>query len=391
MVEPEPIPAGVLRRAELDVVRFPIGLRRPVALSLALSGGVVGLALIVRLFRWQTSDFRLYYAAAEIGARHGWSSIYDLDLQRSAIWSITPGAEWLPFLNPPVLAWIVAPLTAVPYPVALVIWVGVGFAALTLTAFLLAGPDWLDRLALLAILLGLVPVIWALSYGQVVPIVMAVIASAYRLHRRRPAAAGLLFSLTFLKPQLTFLVPLCLLVAGDVRFFLGWAVGSVVLVGASVASLGSDGVAHYLGALAMASSLQPQLEGPHFSLYSLRWSLTTLLGPWAMPARAACLVLALTIAVRNRRDARAPIWTGAIVASLLVTPYINPPDFSLLAVAAAIWLRGTSAPLRVWFVAIAALAVELVIAVEPPIIAVEAGWLGILAVTSRRAAAPQSA
>src|SRR5437588_4948082 len=63
------------------------------------------------------SDFRVYYSAAWVGTHYGWSHIYDTHLA-----SLAPVPGLYPFANPPPLAWLAAPLTALPYAKGQPIW-----------------------------------------------------------------------------------------------------------------------------------------------------------------------------------------------------------------------------------------------------------------------------
>ena len=67
-------------------------------------------------------DFHTYAAAASVGLHHGWQSIYDQPLVALAQKQLVPGQWAQPFLSPPSVAWLVAPLTLLPYSVAYGIW-----------------------------------------------------------------------------------------------------------------------------------------------------------------------------------------------------------------------------------------------------------------------------
>src|SRR5256885_4333776 len=83
--------------------------------------------------------------------------------------------------------------------------------------------DGLVRLAHLALFLGLFPTAYGLLVGQPVALVAAVVAGAWWLaQRKQPIAAGIVLSLSAVKPQLALLVPLCLLVAGPPRVGAAW-------------------------------------------------------------------------------------------------------------------------------------------------------------------------
>jgi len=68
------------------------------------------------------NDFRLAYAAATVGINSGYSHLYDLAAQKSAIESLGSGFNPQPFISPPPLAWLVTPLIVLPFGAALVVW-----------------------------------------------------------------------------------------------------------------------------------------------------------------------------------------------------------------------------------------------------------------------------
>ncbi len=103
---------------------------------------VLDIGLAAAATTWQIgTDFRLPYAAAEIGLRQGWSHIYNPDLQRTAVLALGHSDVFQPYLNVPVWAFLVAPMTFIPYPIAYGIWVVAMVAALVAAALLAAPPS----------------------------------------------------------------------------------------------------------------------------------------------------------------------------------------------------------------------------------------------------------
>ena len=94
-------------------------------------------------------DFRIFYVAAEAGIRYGWSSIYDVSVLRSLSSSFPAGQNYinsaLPYIHPPILAWLIAPLTALPLPVAYALWSGLLLAALVWAWYIAAPYDGLRK------------------------------------------------------------------------------------------------------------------------------------------------------------------------------------------------------------------------------------------------------
>jgi alpha-1,2-mannosyltransferase len=277
------------------------------------------------------NDFRLAYGAALVGIRNGYSHLYDLEAQRSAIESLGAGFNPQPFVSPPPLAWLATPLVLLPFPIALLVWTILLLSALAWTWYLLAPGQGPAKVAHLALLLGVFPVAFGVMVGQPGALVAAAVATAWWLVRRdHPGWAGLALSLIILKPQMAFLIPLCLLVSGHARTFGAWLLASLVIGLIALALLGPDGVARYRDVLA-------QTQTPAWDItrrYSISGPIG--LGPLLNVTQVLIVAVAVLAAWRHRRDGpEIPIAAG-IVGSLLATPYLGFQDFLMLVVAG--WL-----------------------------------------------------
>src|SRR2546421_38517 len=103
------------------------------------------------------------------------------------------------------------------------------YAAAVLAWWVAAPGDRLARAAHLALFLGLFPTAFGLMVGQPVALVAAVLAGSWwAAERNKPVLAGLVLSLTAIKPQVALLVPLCLLVSGHGRVFAAWLAATAV-------------------------------------------------------------------------------------------------------------------------------------------------------------------
>ncbi len=130
------------------------------------------------------NDFRLDYGAATVGIKNGYSHLYDLAAQSSAIESLGRGFNPQPFISPPPLAWLVTPLLVLPFVAALVVWTLLLLAALGWTWYLLAPSGGVAKGAHLALLLGVFPVAFGVMVGQPGALVAAAVATAWWLLRR---------------------------------------------------------------------------------------------------------------------------------------------------------------------------------------------------------------
>lgn len=326
------------------------------------------------------NDFTFYYAAARIGAAHGWPSIYDLGLQQAeldAMGSRIGIAQLARYISPPPVAWLALPFTVLPYPVAYWTWSALLLIALVGTWYLAAPGAGRLRLIHLAAALGWLPVIYGLQLGQPGLFVALGVAGSYALLRSgRPFEAGLALGVLVLKPQLAFLVPIALLVAGRYRAFAGAAVAIGLLALASAAAVGPQGISAYEQRLTFAAGVTVNREltlAPYIGDLTIAHLLQGAIAIWA---------LALAYRFRNR----SPEWIflPAIVGGLLASPYLHIDDLVMLGLAAWLYLRTSQRPRWAWaFVLALVIAAEGIVEWGPlPLIAGEITALGLLSVAA---------
>jgi hypothetical protein len=289
-------------------------------------------------------DFHTYAAAARVGLDQGWSHIYDQARVAVEQRVLVPGEASQPFISPPTVAWLVAALAPLPYEASYYIW-----AALTLAAF--AGAlAWSisSRGVSRWIVVGAAVAPWwvleAVRVGQVVPLVAAGMAVAWRLLREdRNVAAGLALALLLLKPNTAFVVPFALLAAGRLRTFAAFSAAGAVMAVVALVTVGGDGVFAYLS----------QLTGP-LPIGGDSLTLARALGVRGGVATALRIVIVGTalIAAFRLRGSPGFVLVVGILGSLLAVPYLHASDLCLLAVAACIvWEERPSAAWRIPLVA----------------------------------------
>jgi alpha-1,2-mannosyltransferase len=314
------------------------------------------------------NDFRLAYGAALVGIRNGYGHLYDLAAQKSAIESLGAGFNPQPFISPPPLAWLAMPLVVLPFSVALVVWTVLLLAALVWSWYLVAPGTGLAKAAYLVLLLGVFPVAFGVMVGQPGALVAAAVATAWWLLRREHDVwAGLALSLIVLKPQMAFLIPICLLTSGHARTFGAWLAASLVIGLVALALLGPDGVARYRDLLA-------QTQTPAWDItrrYSISGPIG--LGPLLNVTQVVVVAIAVVAAWRHRHQGpEIPIAAG-IVGSLLATPYLGFQDFLMLVVAGWLVVRAGA---NAWQVALLVLGYVLlqfvIVVLAVPILVAEA-------------------
>jgi Glycosyltransferase family 87 len=283
-------------------------------------------------------DFHTYLAAADVGLRQGWSHIYDQGLISWYQMQLAPGARLQPFISPPTVAFAVAPLMVFPYDTAYVIWATIGFAALA-TALALCGVSrGLGRWV--AVVGALAPwwVMHAVNVGQVVPLEAAGCVVGWRMLRdRRDVLAGIALGAILFKPNTAMLVPVALLCATRIRAAAAWGGTALVAIAIILAVLGPTGVASYVD----------QIRGPWpagADKMTLHGALDAS-GAFAATLRTGIVVAALAASYRLRQTPSMVI-PVAIVASLLVSPYLHGSDLCLFA--AAGWMIWEDRPSFAW-------------------------------------------
>ena len=265
-------------------------------------------------------DFHTYLAAAQVGIQHGWSHIYDQQLVAVTQRNLVAREHVQPFLSPPPVAWLAAPLVPLPYWLAFAVWV-TATSTLLIAAFVRSGVTRGPATSFAAIL-AVVPV-WvqiAERVGQVVPLVAAgVVMAWYFLRKDRQTAAGLALALILLKPNTAFLIPFVLLASGRRQTFVTWLAGTVATAAAVFMAVGVQPLAGYVGQL-----LHPP---PGTAALSLEAALGVT-GAMAVALRLAIVSGVLMAGKRLRGSPGSAIAIG-ILGSLLVTPYLHLADLSL--------------------------------------------------------------
>ena len=223
------------------------------------------------------------------------------------------------------------PLSFLPYPLAASIWTGLLVAALVLVWYLAAPGRRMVRLINGLGAAVLLPVFVGVLFGQVSLIIVAAVAlSWWLLTRGRPWLAGLALGALILKPQIAFLVPLALLLAGYGRIFLGWLAVSVPLAAITLLATGPGVFQQISRSLHTVSGV----PGP------IQSSLIRQL-PLPVAAMGIALVLATSVVILWHGRGRGPSLPVAVglIASVLVSPYVNFYDLSALVLAAWLVLR----------------------------------------------------
>ncbi len=368
----------------------PAGSRPPLWLAAAAMASfwaaAFGVFRVVRTFLDDPygNDFRVFYAAAKVGVSAGWSHIYDADLLRSASAGfpardqVYDSAHY--YVQTPLLAWIITPLTALPEPAAFVRWTVFGITAFAV-AWAVACPfAGLGRITLLLLGIALWSVEESLRFGQPTLLMLAMLAVAWQqTGRARSVVGGALLALAvMLKPPDAFLVPVALVVSGRIPVVLAFLASSAVLTLAFLLTLGAAGTSGFLSATAMVQA------DPIHQYDTLAFVFG--IGPATYATELVLGAIAIGVAYLRRLELDAVFALG-LLGSVMASPHLHQPDYALNVLAAWLVLRtGPGLAHKVWLVAGIPACQFTSIGLPLPQLLWQTVWLGLIA---RDAAARQ--
>jgi len=300
------------------------------------------------------NDLTLIYTGARIGVEHGWSHLYSLPLQHELFAQLRPHAVFNDgerYISPPPYAWLILPLSILGAAGAVYAWLAISALGLV-GAWWLAAPGAGPRRGLwLLAAMTWYPILYGFSLAQPDLVIMLIAAAAWKLaEAKKPYAAGIVLGLSVIKPQLTLLLPLVLLMAGRWKIAAAWAATAAVLAIASVALIGTQGLEDYT---ALLNEAQHVTNNRYFTL-------AYILGPGILSYIAQAIVVAASVvgAYVNRHASHARVFALGLVATALGATYWHLQDFTILVLAA--WLFWRDAPPRWqrWWLLVIAVAGE---------------------------------
>ncbi len=290
------------------------------------------------------ADFIIYYAASLLAQAGEAAAIFDWPALRAAQVSVIgASAHYLPWLYPPTLLLVAAPLASLPYISAFAVWM-VGQLALLAAAVAAMG----ERPKALFAALVFPATINNMLVGQNGALSAAFLGGGLVVLDRRPVLAGVLFGLLVYKPHLLAAVPFALLAMGEWRTIAA-ALASALAV--SALSLMLFGVAPWAAFLQAAPAAAEALAygSDHWAKMPTVFAALRSLGaevPLAYGGQGISAILAISVMIYlYRRGASLPLRSSALLfATFLATPYAFFYDLVVL-IFAILWLdRGDTGP-----------------------------------------------
>ncbi|WP_234745829.1 glycosyltransferase family 87 protein, partial [Burkholderia sp. WTPI3] len=278
-----------------------------------------------------SQDFSAIWSAARLAA-HGhaidaWHFPTLLTVEKLAIPTMNVADGTLPWLYPPTMLMFVLPLGWLPYPVAIVLWLGGTCALFAVTIRVTVQRD-----AALLCAFAFPGVFLTLIVGQTSLFTATLAGVGLLALNRRPVAAGICFGLLTMKPQLAILLPLALLCAGQWRALAAWA---ATIAGSAAIATFAFGIGSWLAFAHGIHDVYQVVSTGHAKLARMPtvFALATMAGWPAYVARMLQLLsttLAAAAVVYAWRGACSYALRAATVACacLLVSPYLYDYDLT---------------------------------------------------------------
>jgi hypothetical protein len=329
-------------RSILDLARARrIAIALCLALLLALVYSYISLYIHGDVSAKQT-DFLSYYGGSHFVWSGHPSQMYDFNglgtYEKHVVAPARLRDAVLPYLYPPFVALIFAPLAALSINAAFLIWVVISFLLLAGSLFAISRQSRLSRDAsILYWVAGLsfLPAFVGLAQGQTSLLLLALTTAAVLgLLNRYPMLAGIALALALVKPPYVLPFLVVLLVSRRWKPLSTFVVAAAALVVAPSIALGLSVNSGYADTMRKASGWITQLGGwqpkwnhsleGFFSLLAAT-PVSTIL---TYTADAAVLALVGWCAW-NAADLEVPL-ALAVVAALLMSPHVLVHDLSLL-------------------------------------------------------------
>ncbi len=330
--------------------------RHTIQTWLPLFAGCIGIALL--LIEWmhvitplhaRGSDFSATYVAAHVWTRFGSSRLYDEVLEHAVHKAFLPPTArfTLPFLTPPLTAFITIPLSRLSLPVA---YMAFSICQLILTiAGIFMGTRAYSGSRRNAIALGLIlgtsiPTLLLVLLGQWDGLIACSIGCALLLWRKKmPFLAGciLAIGIAFAKPQLGLGIAIVLLASRQWRCAAGAAVGGLMLATATIAIAGVHASMGFFSTWDLAvHSPSPQTTVGILGL-AASWIHTegTLVAVTLVLDIACCAgLVGVGIAYNHGRLSLPSFLLIGVTGSLLLAPHVLVYDLVILLPVLAGWL-----------------------------------------------------
>jgi len=286
------------------------------------------------------TDFIHFYVLGSLALNGQATALYDYKAQAAHAAALVPessGVYYLPIYGPQ-MSLLFAPLAALPYAWALLMWsfITTSTYALCCAAFWRICPALRTERSTVVLLAAGSPAFFNLvAHGQNSAIALACFTAAYfALRHERRFLAGLAIGTLIYKPPLGFAVGCVFVCTREWRIVGGAIVGAVAQLGAAWGYYGRDVMAAYWHSVLGVREISPLLDIKPYQMHSLLSFWRSLLPRPDLAvglyiASAAVMIVVTCLAWR----ARAPLslrYAALLLATALVSPHLNVYDLVIV-------------------------------------------------------------
>jgi alpha-1,2-mannosyltransferase len=284
-------------------------------------------------------DFISVYAASHLLLGGAPEAAYDWQRHHAAEHALVEfdSDKYFGWHYPPPALLLVAPLAALPFLGAVVVWIG-----LTLAGYLAALRAILPHPLVIAAALGFTASFVNLIHGQNGFLTTGLLGGAcVMLQRNRPWVAGALIALLLYKPQFGVLIPVALIAGGHWRTVVAASVLGLAFLALSYVLLGPATWQAFLASTDLTRDIVLEQGGAGWHKIQSVFSMVRMAGgdtnlAYALQG-ATLLTLGTLVALAwARREAPFAIKAALLAAgSLYATPYVLDYDLVVLALVVA--------------------------------------------------------
>ena len=311
------------------------------------------------------TDFSHLYTLGSVALAHRAVDLYDADAQAELASRLIPAATGIRYIPmyPPQVSIFFAPLAALPYGTALVIWLAASslLYALCCYALWLACPRLRnERWTVMILAIAFPGFFHLIVWGQTSAIALACFTAGFFLLRddlrdQRPFLAGLAFGCLIFKPQLGIAAAFIFLHTRAWRVIAGGILSAAAQLAVPAIYYGKESLGAWMRTMSSVVFNVSLLEPRPYQTHNLRifWSMLvpghTL--PFVLYVLSALVILGLTASVWNGAWSHRPAlpfalrYSALLLASVLVAPHLIVYDLVILAPVFLLlsdWLIGRS-------------------------------------------------
>jgi len=293
------------------------------------------------------ADFSHLYTLGSVALTHHMfnsaAELYDTDAQAKLTASRIPGAAGIAYIPmyPPQVSIFFAPLAALPYGAALILWLvlsGLVYGFCCYAFWSACPPLRNEGWTVLLLAIAFPGFFHLILWGQTSAMALACFTAAFFfLRAERPFLAGLAFGCLIFKPQLGIAAAFIFIYARAWRVIAGGLLSSAAQLAVPAIYYGAESLRAWARVMRSVAYNVAVLEPRPYQTHNLRIFWTMLIPgrvlPFALYVVSALVILGLTAAIWSRRPTL-PLgvrYSALLFASVLVAPHLIVYDLVILA------------------------------------------------------------